>query len=380
MIFHADMDAFFAAVEERDDPGLRGRPLVVGGPLKRGVVSTANYAARAYGLHSAMPMAEALRRCPEVVVVPPDFARYQETSARIMDVFHRYSPLVEPLSLDEAFLDMGGAEALFGPPAEIARRLKRDVTDATGGLTVSIGASATKYVAKVASAFQKPDGVTIVPAAEAKAFLAPLPVSRLWGVGEKTAARLEALGFRAIGDVARADPARLERRLGSLGPHVWRLANAVDDRPVVPERDPRSVGREVTLERDVTGEAEVARLLIDLADSVARRLRRAGLRASGVRVKVKTAAFRVQTRQIGLAVPADTAEQLLDAARRLLPELDLSERFRLVGIAAYGFDVRADARQLDLFPDAGLERSRRLGRVLDAVRDRFGDEALVRGE
>jgi DNA polymerase IV len=380
MIFHADMDAFFAAVEERDRPELRGKPLVVGGGVKRGVVSTASYAARAFGLHSAMPMAEALRKCPDLIVVPPDFARYKEASDRIMEVFHRYSPLVEPLSLDEAFLDMTGAEPLFGPPAEIGLRMKRDVAEATGGLTVSIGASATKYVAKVASDFRKPDGLTIVPADRAKEFLAPLPVSRLWGVGDKTAARIEALGFRAIGDVARASEAWLERRLGSLGPHVWRLANAVDDRPVVPERDPRSVGREVTLKEDVTGEEAISRLLVDLADDVAHRLRRDGLRARGVRVKLKTAAFRLQTRQVALAVPADTAPQLLRAARRLLSELDLSDEFRLVGIAAFGFDGGAEERQLDLFADPGLERSRRLGRALDAVRDKFGDDALVRGK
>jgi DNA polymerase IV len=378
MIFHADMDAFFAAVEERDHPGLRGRPLVVGGASKRGVVSTANYAARKFGLHSAMPMVEALRRCPEVVVVPPDFERYSETSRRIMDVFHRYSPLVEPLSLDEAFLDMTGTEALFGPFEATARRLKRDVAFATGGLTVSVGVSANKYVAKVASDFQKPDGLTIVPAERMKEFLSKLEVSRLWGVGEKTAARIDALGFRTIGEVARASETWLEKRLGSLGPHVWRLANAIDDRPVVPDRDPKSVGKEVTLENDVTGFDAVARLLVDLADKVAHRLRRSGLRARGVRVKLKTAAFRLHTRQVALAVPADTAEQLLSAARGLLPELDLIERFRLVGLAAYDFDEAKDGGQLELFADPSLERTRRLARAVDAVRDKFGDEALVR--
>jgi len=378
MIFHADMDAFFAAVEERDRPELRGKPLVVGGTSKRSVVSTANYAAREFGLHSAMPMVEAQRRCPDVVVVPPDFARYQEASSRIMDVFHRTSPLVEPLSLDEAFLDMKGTEALLGPPEEVARRLKREVFEATGGLTVSVGVSACKFVAKVASDYRKPDGLTIVPAARMKEFLAALPVKRLWGVGEKTLPKIEALGFATIGDVARASESWLEKRLGSLGPHVWRLANAIDDRPVVPERDPKSVGKEVTLERDVTGEAAVSRLLVDLADRVAQRLRSGGLRARGVRVKLKTAAFRLHTRQVAIEVPADTAEQLLDAARGLLREFDLSDAFRLVGLAAYDFDEAKNSAQLELFADPHLERTRRLARTLDAVRDKFGEDALVR--
>jgi DNA polymerase-4 len=379
IIFHADMDAFFAAVEQRDRPELRGVPVIVGGPVKRGVVSAASYEARRFGVHSAMPMAEAVRRCPDAAVLPPDFARYAESSDRIMAVFRRFSPLVEPLSLDEAFLDMTGTAALFGAPESAARRLKREVREATGGLTVSVGASCTKYVAKVASDYRKPDGMTIVPPGEVTSFLWPLPVSRMWGVGAKTAPRFEALGLATLGDVAHASIELLEAELGSLGPHAWRLANGIDDRPVVPERDARSIGSETTLADDVTGEAAVAGLLEKLADRVARRLRREGLVAGGVRVKLKTDAFRLHTRQARLSAPADTAEALCAAACGLLPEFDIRERFRLVGIAAYDLAGVEDGRQLDLFADARIERARRLERTVDAVRERFGHGAIVKG-
>ena len=237
IVLHADMDAFYAAVEQRDDPSLRGKPLVVGGNVKRGVVSTASYEARKFGLRSAMPMAEALRRCPNVIVVPPDFERYKEASLRINDVFHNYSPLVEPLSLDEAFIEMTGAEGLFGPPEEMARRIKRDVFRATNGLTISVGAATTKYVAKVASDFQKPDGLTVVPPNRVQAFLWPLPINRLWGIGGKSQKRIEKMGLRSIGDVARASKTVLIEELGSLGEHISLLANGEDDREVIPERD-----------------------------------------------------------------------------------------------------------------------------------------------
>jgi len=206
IVAHADMDAFYAAVEQLDDPRLRGRPLLVGPPGARGVVLTASYEARPHGVGSAMPMVTARRLCPNAVVVPPRFERYQEVSAAIMRVFADFSPEVEPLSLDEAFLDMTGSEGLFGDPETMGRRLKAAVRDATGGLTVTVGLSAIKYVAKVASGYKKPDGLTVVPPESAKAWLAPMPVSRLWGAGQKTEPRLHALGLRTIGDVADADP------------------------------------------------------------------------------------------------------------------------------------------------------------------------------
>ena len=232
IVAHADMDSFYAAVEQLDDPALRGRPVLVGPDSGRGVVLTASYEARPFGVGSAMSMAQARRLCPEAVIVPPRFKRYQALSKIIMAVFSDFSPIVEPLSLDEAFLEMTGAEGLFGDPEDMGRRVKAAVREATGGLAVSVGLSGTKYVAKVASDFSKPDGLTVVPPASAREWLAPLPVSKLWGAGRKTQARLETFGFRTIGDIADADPAFLVDRLGKMGAHFFSLAHAKDPRRV----------------------------------------------------------------------------------------------------------------------------------------------------
>ncbi|MCA9560920.1 MAG: DNA polymerase IV, partial [Myxococcales bacterium] len=237
IIVHADMDAFYAAIEQLDDPALRGKPILIGGRSNRSVVATASYEARPFGVGSAMPMALALRKCPDAIVVRPRFTRYVEVSRIVMEVFRDFAAKVEPLSLDEAFLDMSGAEGIFGSPTEMGRALKAAVFEATGGLNVSVGVSGTKFVAKVASDFDKPDGLTVVPPADMVDFLAPLPVKRLWGAGPKTVPRLEALGLRTIGDVARAELGWLEAKLGSAGAHFGRLARADDPREVTPGRE-----------------------------------------------------------------------------------------------------------------------------------------------
>ncbi|MGH6803670.1 MAG: DNA polymerase IV [Methyloceanibacter sp.] len=236
VVAHADMDAFYAAIEQLDDPALRGRPVLVGPPSGRGVVLTASYEARPYGVGSAMPMAQARRLCPSAVVIPPRFDRYQEVSKTIMRVFSNFSPEVEAISLDEAFLEMTGSEQLFGDPEAIGHRLKDAIREATGGLTASVGLSATKYVAKVASACQKPNGLTVVPPEQAKAWLAPLPVSRLWGVGPKTQARLHQIGLHTIGEVANADPESLSANLVRSCLHFHALDHAEDPRPVIVQR------------------------------------------------------------------------------------------------------------------------------------------------
>jgi DNA polymerase-4 len=253
IIAHADMDAFYAAVEQLDFPELRGKPVLVGGPGQRGVVATASYEARPFGVGSAMSMARARRLCPQAIVVPPRFERYSEMSRRIMAVFGGFSSRIQPLSLDEAFLDMSGAEHLFGRPAEMGRAIKEAVAEATGGLTVSIGFANTKFLAKVASDHDKPDGLTIVPPETVRAFLDPLPVSKLWGVGPKTRQRLVRLGLNTIRDVFRADALWLERQLGSLGGHIWRLAHNQDPRDVTTGRRAKSVSSERTLARDIVG-------------------------------------------------------------------------------------------------------------------------------
>ncbi|MFZ4579238.1 MAG: DNA polymerase IV [Myxococcota bacterium] len=378
IIVHADMDAFYAAVEQLDRPELRGKPLLIGGTGPRSVVATASYEARPFGVGSAMPMGLALRKCPQAIVVPPRLARYAEVSDRIMGVFATFSPLVEALSLDEAFLDLTGAEGLFGPPDEMARRIKVAVREATG-LTVSVGVAPNKYVAKVASDIRKPDGLCVVPPDGVRAFLDPLPVSRLWGVGKHGEERLQDMGLRTLADVAAADPAWLERRLGLMGPHVHALAQGIDQRPVVPDREAKSIGSEVTLDDDVVGRAAITPHLLREADRVGRRLRRAGLRAGGVRVKLKTTTFQLLTRQTALHPPTSSGDVLYREALRLLDAFDLGVPMRLIGLAAYDLADAAAPVQGELFGQEGRERQQRLDQAVDALRSRFGNTAVRRG-
>ncbi len=377
VIAHADMDAFYASIEQLDDPELRGKPLLVGPRSDRGVVLTASYEARPFGVGSAMPMARARKLCPQAVVVPPRFERYKAISKRVMRVFGDFSPAVEALSLDEAFLDMTGAEHIFGDPEAIGSRLKDAIREGTGGLTASVGISATKYVAKVASGHDKPGGLTVVAPTEARQWLAPQPVARLWGAGPKTQQRLAELGLGTIGDVAAADPRWLESQLGKAGSHFHQLAHARDPRPVATSRAARSIGSERTLTLDVKSPTEIAFQLRRAADSVGRRLRRHGYVAKGVRVKLKRSDFRLLTRQRRLAEPTDRTEELYATAIALLPEFGDPGPFRLIGIAAYDLERQVFARQLDL-PMGEGSRSRRLDAVLDELDKRFGPGAVHR--
>lgn len=374
IIAHADMDAFYAAVEQRDDPSLRGRPVLIGPNSQRGVVLTASYEARPYGVGSAMPMAEARRRCPDAVIVPPRFEHYQAVSAQIMALFGDFSPAVEALSLDEAFIDMSGAAHLFGEPREMGRRIKAAVREATG-LHISVGLSGTKYVAKVASAHDKPDGLTVVPPDQAQAWLAPQPVERLWGVGRKTAPRLHRLGLRTIGDVAAAPVAELVRELGAAGRHFHDLAQARDPRPVHRGRAAKSIGSERTLAADVSRRADIEVHLRRAAERIARRLRGKGYLARGVRVRLKTSDFKLLTRQCRLPRAEDSAEALLASARRLLDDFDHPGPFRLVGMAVFDMDWRQSSEQLDIFDDGS---QRRLEATIDDLLERFGRDTMMR--
>jgi DNA polymerase-4 len=378
IVAHADMDAFYAAIEQLDNPKLRGRPILVGPDSDRGVVLTASYEARPFGVGSAMPMARARRMCPDAVIVPPRFERYRDVSATIMRVFADFSPDVEALSLDEAFLDMTGSERIFGPPRAIGEKLKAAVREATG-LTVSVGLSGTKYVAKVASGHQKPDGLTLVPPDTAKQWLAPLPVSRLWGVGVKTEPRLHRLGLRTIGDVAAADPNWLERELGRAGLHFYSLACAEDPRRVDGGRASKSIGSETTLAQDIRDGTELRRHLRRSADEIGARLRRKQILAYGVRVKLKTSDFQILTRQHRLARPTDVADELYSVAIGLLPEFTHPGPFRLVGMAAYELAEAQEKPQADLFA-AGGERRRKLEVAVDALTQRFGTGVLRRAD
>jgi DNA polymerase IV len=374
IVVHADMDAFYAAVEQLDDPKLRGRPILVGGRSGRGVVLTASYEARPFGVHSAMPMARARRLCPQALIVPPRFERYQEISERLMEAFADFSPRVEALSLDEAFLDMTGAEEFFGPPEKMGKRIKEAVRDATS-LIVSVGLSGTKYVAKVASDYGKPDGLTVVPQDRAQAWLAPMPVSRLWGAGPKLQARLVKIGLPTIGDIAATDERVLVARLGQIGERLHALAHARDPRPVARNRAAKSVGCDRTLEVDISRRDAICQHLHRAADTLGRRLRRKGYVARGVRVKLKTTDFRLLTRQRTLAEPTDVAATLYRNVVPLLESMLPEAPFRLVGLAAYDL-TRIVARQSDLF-DTDAPR-RRLEAAIDALAERFGPDVVHR--
>jgi DNA polymerase-4 len=337
---------------------------------------TASYEARPYGVGSAMPMAQARRMCPDAVIVPPRFDRYQEVSATIMSVFADFSPEVEALSLDEAFIDMTGSERLFGGPEAIGNRLKAAIREATCGLTASVGISSTKYVAKVASACHKPDGLTVVRPEDARAWLAQFPVSRLWGAGPKTQARLQQLGLHTIGDVAAADPHFLRAKLGSVGLHFHSLAQAEDPRRVIGRRTSKSIGSEHTLAKDVRARSDIKLHLLRSAETIARRLRRKSYVALGVGIKLKTWDFQIVTRQQQLGEPTDVAERLYCVGVSLLEHVDHPGPFRLIGMVAYDLTGTGDVSQLELF--GTLSRQRRLEVAVDNLIERFGTDIIHR--
>lgn len=375
-ILHADMDAFYAAIEQRDRPELQGKPVIVGGRGPRSVVSTASYEARKSGVHSAMPSVEAERRCPQGIWVEPRMRHYAQVSEQIHAVFESFTPVVEPLSLDEAFLDVTGSLALFGDGATVAAKLKRQVWLKTG-LTVSVGVAACKFVAKVASDLRKPDGLVVVPPGEEAEFLAPLPVRFLWGAGRVTQQQLARFGLATIGDVQRLAPAELVAMLGqAAGEHFAALARGLDPRPVEPEHDPRSLGHEMTFLTDLQDAVAVQRVLLELAEKVGRRLRRAGLRASTVRLKLRAPDFSTWTRQ----QKVDATDRDLDlhaAACELLQRVwQPGQPVRLLGVTAADLTA-GSAGQRGLFRDDA--RQDQVLRALDSIRDRFGEDAIGHG-
>jgi DNA polymerase-4 len=368
------MDAFYASVEQRDDPALRGRPVIVGGHAQRGVVLAASYEVRPFGVRSAMSMARALRLAPDAVVVPPRMRAYAEASERVFDILHSATPLVEGLSLDEAFLDVTASRRLLGSPAEIASMLRKRIADELS-LPCSAGIADVKFIAKIASDLAKPNGQREVPPGTGAAFLAPLPIGRLWGVGPKTEARLKLLGFRTIGDLARAEPGALERRLGASGKHLAELAHGIDPRGVVPDREAKSVGAEETFDRDLEGAEALLPHLHGQALRVGRRLRRAGLRARGVQLKLKLADFTIVTRQATFDLATDDGQALYRAAAALLERHPPAMPVRLTGVSAQSLEP-LEATQTSLLPTAPSPRDA-LNRAMDAINQRFGQKALT---
>ena len=372
-ILHVDMDAFYASVEQRDDPSLRGKPMVVGGSMRRGVVLAASYAARPFGVRSAIPMSRALRLCPDLIVVPPDFAKYELASAQVFTAFHEFTPLVEGLSLDEAFLDVTRSQELLGTPREQARKLKARIRELTQ-LTASVGIAEVKFAAKIASDVSKPDGLLEVARGTTREFLAPLPVSRLWGVGPRTEELLARLGLRKIGEVARADPQRLERELGSSGLHLHELANGIDPREVEPDREAKSIGAEETFEEDLSDREDLLPILHGQALRIAARLRRGALKCGCLSLKIKYADFLVVSRQEQLDVPSDDAGELYRSAARLLSRVELRP-IRLTGLHAH--DLGSGEGQLGLFDRTRRDKRARLNKSLDAIAEKFGASAIL---
>jgi nucleotidyltransferase/DNA polymerase involved in DNA repair len=378
------MDAFFAAVEQRDRPELRGRPVIVGadprGGHGRGVVSTASYEARRFGVGSAMPISEAWRRCPHGIYVPPDIERYARESERVMEILGRSTDLVEPVSIDEAFLDVTGSARAFGTGEAIARGLKQAIRGETG-LTASVGVASSKLVAKVASDLKKPDGLVVVPPGGEREFLAPLPVRRLWGVGPRLESELAKLGVATIGDLQQLEPLKLERKVGTHGFELQRLARGEDDRPVFAERaGAKSMGQEHTYDRDTRDPERLRATLLQLADGVAARLRRAGVRARTLTLKYRDEDFRTTTHARTLERGIDSGGELFRLASELFSEVHGRRRVRLLGVYASHLDEPAARGQLGLFEtDAGpAPPSARLDRLRDELRRRFGDESVTR--
>ena len=373
-ILHADLDAFYASVEVLDDPSLRGRPVIVGGgPEERGVVMAASYEARRYGVQSAMPLRTAGRRCPDGVFLPGRPDRYRELSQQVMSIFASYTPLVEPISLDEAFLDVTASRAAFGDGPTIARRIKERVLDEVG-LVVSVGVATNKLCAKVASDLRKPDALVVVAPGEEAAFLAPLPIRRLWGVGPQAQQALGDYGVTTIGQPAALQPSTLQRRFGRHGTELSARARGMDRSTVEPMQAPKSVGHEHTFHVDTTDRGRLEATLLDLAESVGTRLRRHDLAARAVQLKLRYEGFETLTRQAPLPHPTRDTGPLYDTATALLLRILIAGRgVRLIGLTAISL---TEAQQLTLF-DAP-EREDRLARSIDAVRERFGEAAITR--
>lgn len=382
-ILHVDLDAFFASVEQLLDPALRGRPVVVGGLGRRGVVAAASYEVRPYGVHSAMPMALARRACPHAVFLAPRFREYEGCSAQVMEILRSITPLVEPISLDEAFLDVTGARRRLGDGPTIARYARERIAAETG-LVASVGVATTKFLAKIASDLAKPDGLLVVAPGGEDAFLHPLPLGRLWGVGPATLGLLEALGVHTVGEVARLPEDALVAALGvAHGTHISQLARNIDDRDVTPDRVTKSIGNEETFGTDVCSRPELEREIVRLADRVAGRLRHAGVEARTLTLKVRFADFRTITRSRTEPEPTALASEITTTARELLGAVDVGKGVRLIGISASQL-LAPSTRQgvLDLGieeSDEGRERRGALENAMDAVRARFGSEAVGPG-
>lgn len=381
-IIHVDMDAFYASVEIRERPELADKPVIVGGRAgQRGVVSAANYIARRFGVHSAMPTATALRLCPQAVVLPPRHRFYAEISQQIHAIFERYTPQIEPLSLDEAFLDVTASLRLFGSAPEIGRAIKQAIKDELN-LVASVGVAPNKYLAKLASDVDKPDGFVVVEEGKIAEFLEPLPVSRIWGVGKVALKTFDKLGIKSIGQLRSYSAQLLRQHFGSSGEHFLKLAHGIDERPVISEHEAKSISNETTFAVDVSDEEVLLEWLHALTEQVTQRLRGQGLKGRTVQLKVRFADFTTLTRSHSLDVPTDVTAKVWQIVgelfyNRLARPL---EPVRLVGVGVSNFSEEVQSAQPDLFEEVEDGRQKRLDQLLDSMQSRFGRSVVRRGK
>lgn len=372
---HVDMDAFFASIEQREHPEWKGKPVIVGGLSGRGVVSTASYEARRYGVHSAMPMSRARALCPEGIFVKPHFELYKKTSDEIHQIMLHYAAAIEPISLDEAFMDITGMGKQYPTLGAIGRAIKAEIFEKTR-LVASTGIAPNKFLAKMASDMDKPDGLTIIPYGREKEILAPLPIRRLWGVGAATERRLTEAGFRTIGDIQRAAPGAVEMAVGSQAALLRALADGIDDRPVRPVREVKSIGDEETYEHDLTDTAEIRRRIAIHSDVVARRLRKKHLAARTVSLKVRFSSFLTVMRSLSFEEATNLQEDIEEAALRLLERIPRTEAVRLTGVTCSNLSPEIDSPSL--FPDRRTAL-RKAARAVDAIQERYGETAIRKG-
>jgi DNA polymerase-4 len=377
MILHVDMDAFFAAVERLDDPSLAGCCLVVGSSSDRGVVAAASYEARRFGIHSAMPMFQARRRCRDLVIVPPRRQRYQQLSRAIMAHLAGYTPLVEKVSIDEAFLDVSGCRKLFGTPAQMATRIKTEIRDRFG-LSCSIGVAPLKFLAKIASDMQKPDGLTLVSADEVDTFIARLPVTRIPGVGRRTREQLEQMGLRRMADVRRIPRRVLVKKMGKFGQRLFELSRGIDRSRVTPWRAVKSISEEKTLARDTSDRQFLKKIVLQQSEAVGRRLRKSGFKARTVNLKLKFADFQQITRQSTLERATRSSTIIFSHAAALLAAAPLRKRVRLVGVGVAGLLAAGTPEQACLFGHEDLQPAgwERIDAAVDAVASKYGSQAI----
>lgn len=379
-IIHMDMDAFFASVEQLDDPALKGRCVVVGGS-HRGVVAAASYEARRYGIHSAMPIFQAMQKCPHLVIVPPRRSRYVELSRQIMAILNDFSPLVEPISIDEAYVDITGCRRLHGTVEQTARAIKTRIATQTR-LSCSIGIAPNKFLAKIASDLDKPDGLTHIAPDMVAAFIQALPVHKVPGVGRRTQQILTNWGIQTLGQVNQLSEQQLVRRLGKFGYRLLALANGHDDSPVVPESEAKSISSELTLAQDTQDKTLLAAHLLAQSQTVARQLRQHHVRARTVTLKLKTADFQQHSRNRTLSPPAQSSDRIYQTAIDLLKAFELRQPVRLIGVGAGNLQPETTPVQQDLFADTVIDQQRqweKVDRAMDAISNRFGREAVKRG-